>query len=58
MVLKRMPAKYPPATNYDYSREQGIPEPTRMLQERFLLDEAIEVTESRVLGWTTSFGMV
>ena len=55
---ERMVAKYPPATNGDLNREKSAPESTRIMQDGSHLDKAIEVAESRVLGWAARFSMV
>ena len=51
----KMKAKNPPATNGDDSREKGVPESTKVMQDGSFLDKAIEVAENRVMGKATSF---
>ena len=45
-------------TNGNLGREQGMHESTTMIQHGSSADEAMEVMESRVLGWATSFHMM
>ena len=54
--LGEMIAINPFAINRDLGREQGLSESARIIQDKSHPDEAMEVTESRVLGWAASFG--
>ena len=43
-------AEYPPETNGDLGREQGVPESTRMIQDGSHPVEAMEAVESEITG--------
>ena len=52
---EKMTAQNPPVTNGVLGRKQGVPHSTRMIYDGPPLAEALEVAESRVLGWAASF---
>ena len=55
VVLEKITAQSPPATNRNLGKEQSMPEPTGMMQDRFHLDEALKVAKNSAPGWAINF---
>ena len=56
-ALERMTTKYPPATNGDLGKEQGVAGSTGTMQDGSHMVEAMEVVESEVTIWAASYSM-